>query len=198
MADTKNGGQKRNGLINKIVGGAVVLVVILLIVFIKKDKTVEEPADANAEEVLIENDALSVAQPVASGDYEYTFSGIKWIFDTESPEVAGTNQTWVKLEFADFTRNGNAIAFTRPYKLGVHKGTCNEVNFIDSSAETGIPIAYARCEGEGVVHEFVVLQELENVVVKMKETESPSNTSGQIADAIWKEWYKINVTEIVK
>lgn len=189
MADQNNGAGLKGGSLYKIIGAVVVVVVVLLIIFIgPKDRVVEEPT----EETGGDSSALSVVQPVSSGDYEYAFAGVKWIFDTESTEVAGTNQTWLKMEFADFTRNGNAIAFGRPYKLGVHPGTCSETDFIDTSSETGIPFAYATCEGSGVKREFVVLQESENVVVKMKETKDG------VADPVWKEWYKINVTEIVR
>lgn len=191
--NNKGGGAKGNGLIYKIIGGVVLVVVVLLIVF---SGPKEQPA--LVEETPREDDALSVVKPVVSGDYEYAFQGVKWIFDTESIEVAGTDQTWLKMEFADFTRNGNAIAFGRPYKLGVHAGTCRQTDFIDTTTETGIPFAYAICEGGGIMREFVVLQESENVLVKMREVKGPSNPSGQVADATWKEWYKINVTEIVR
>lgn len=194
MADTNNGGDvKRKGLINKIVGGVILVAVILVIILTggnNKDKTSD--ADSSNEEGSMNDDgALQVVQPVKEGDYEYAWQGVKWIFDTESSEVAGTNQTWVKMEFADFTRNGNAISFGRPYKLGVHPGTCVESEFIDTATEPGIPFAYATCEGAGVVHEFVVLQDSMNVVVKMKETKGEE-------EGVWKEWYKIDVTEIVR
>lgn len=192
MAENNNqGGQKRNSLIYKIIGVAVLAVVVILLIVLgssgKKtdDSSSQENANSNPDT------ALHVVQPVKSGDYEYTFQGIKWIFDTESPEVIGTNQTWVKFEFADFTRNGSAIAFGKPYKLGVHPGTCKQLDFIDTSSETGIPFAYAECVGGGVTHDFVVLQEKENVVVKMNEKKDGKESG-------WQEWYKINVTEIVR
>lgn len=191
MAEKNNGGgQKNGGLINKIVGAVVLIVIILLIVLIgPKDKNpeAEENATGNTDDEI----ALTALQPVTAGDYEYAFQGVKWIFDTESTEVVGTNQTWLKMEFADFTRNGNAIAFGKPYKLGVHPGTCRQADFIDTATESGIPFAYAICEGEGIMREFVVLQESENVVVKMKETKADT-------ESVWKEWYKIDVTEIVR
>ncbi len=198
MAENNNGTQKRGGLINKIIGAAVLLIVVLLIIFIgpKGDKTPDGAADdANTN---ADDSALHVVQPVKAGDYEYAFSGVKWTFDTTSPEVAGTDQTWLKLEFADFTRNGNAIAFGRPYKLGVHAGTCKEVDFIDTESLEGIPFSYAECEGAGVKQEFVVLQQLEKVVVMMNETKAPSTGSGQAVISGWKDWYSINVTEIVR
>lgn len=187
--NNKNEGQKKGGLFYKLIGGIALLVVILIIVFGGSNNKEEKTGD---EEVVQEGEGtLSVVQPVVSGDYEYAWQGVKWIFDTESAEVAGTNQTWLKMEFADFTRNGNAISFGRPYKLGVHPGTCEEVDYIDTATETGIPFAYARCTGEGIVRDFVVLQESESVVIKMNEKKGEESTG-------WKEWYKINVTEIVR
>lgn len=193
MAENNNqGGQKNKKLFYKLMGGALLLVVVLLIIFGGNKNNSNEENSLNGEEQSENNGStLSVVKPVVSGDYEYAWQGVKWIFDTESVEVAGTNQTWLKMEFADFTRNGNAISFGRPYKLGVHPGTCEEVDYIDTSLETGIPFAYARCTGEGIVRDFVVLQEAESVVIKMNEKKGEESTG-------WKEWYKINVTEIVR
>ncbi len=196
MADTNNGADaKKKGLINKIIGAALLVVVVLAIVFISRgEKNASEVVtdeEVTTSEEATSDDALEVVQPVKSGDYEYAWQGVKWIFDTESAEVAGTNQTWLKMEFADFTRNGSAITFGRPYKLGVHPGACSETDFIDTTAIEGIPFAYATCEGAGTKREFVVMQENETVLVKMRETKEG-------VDPIWKEWYKIDVTEIVR
>ncbi len=194
MADTNNRGGVNGSLTNKIIGGVILVAVIIVIILVSREKNSDIiPADETipAVEATDNSDALEVVQPVQSGDYEYAWQGVKWIFDTESPEVAETNQTWVKMEFADFTRNGSAITFGRPYKLGVHPGTCEETEYIDTSSENGIPFAYATCEGSGTTHEFVVLQDSENVLVKMRETKDG-------VEPEWKEWYKVNVTEIVR
>lgn len=173
-----------------IVAG-IVVVAVLLVIFVRTKPGMEEPV---GEEPIAEetgDNALHVAQQVVEGDYTYEFSGVTWVFDTESPEVKGTGQTWLKMEFADFTRNGNAIAFGRPYKLGAHPGTCTVSDFIDTADVDGIPLGYAVCNGTGVKHEFAALQRLENVVVVMRETK------GEAVGA-WTEWYKIDVTEIVR
>lgn len=200
MDENKNNenNDKKGSFTSKIIGGVVVLVVILLIIFlgpkVKDDSSKNVDKDANAtttSDSMTANDgALKVVEPIVSGDYKYEFTGIKWDFDTTSPEVAGTNQTWLKMEFADFTRNGSAITFGSAYKLGVHPGTCKTVDFIDTASESGIPLAYAECSGDGVVRDFVVLQEDQNIVVKMNETKD-SKESG------WQDWYKIDVTQIV-
>lgn len=189
--NNKSGGGEKKGFTNKIIGGIVILVVLALIIFVRPKG--EEVAEVPVDEVPTENgeNALKVAQQVAVGDYTYEFQGVKWTFDTESVEVAGTGQTWLKMEFADFTRNGNSISFGRPYKLGVHPGTCKETDFIDTASEEGIPLSYVICEGSGVKREFVVLQQLEEVMVKMRETKGEVLTG-------WQDWYKINVTEIVR
>jgi hypothetical protein len=193
MADTNNKGGVNGSLTNKIIGGVILVAVIIVIILVSREKNNDVSVDENVSttEATDNGGALEVVQPVKAGDYEYAWQGVKWIFDTDSAEVAGTGQTWVKMEFADFTRNGNAITFGRPYKLGVHPGTCKESEFIDTTSETGIPFAYATCEGSGTKHDFVVLQDSENVVVKMKETK------GEVV-GVWQEWYKINVTEIVR
>lgn len=54
----------------------------------------------------------------------------------------------------------------------------------------GIPLAYAECSGDGVVRDFVVLQEDQNIVVKMNETKD-------LKESGWQDWYKIDVTQIV-
>ncbi len=173
-----------------IVAGVAVLIVLLTIFIGPKEIAEEVP---NEEPVAEQegDDALHVAQQVVAGDYTYEFSGVKWVFDTESPEVKGTDQTWLKMEFADFTRNGSAISFGRPYKLGAHPGTCKTTDFIETSDVEGIPLGYAMCESSDTKREFAALQRLENVVVVMRETK------GEVAGA-WTEWYKIDVTEIVR
>ena len=194
MADKNNRGGVNGSLTNKIIGGVILVAVIIVIILVSREKNDGiSPVDetVSTAEATENSGALEVVQPIQAGDYEYAFQGVKWIFDTESVEVAGTGQTWLKMEFADFTRNGNTITFGRPYKLGVHAGECSETDFIDTTSENGIPFAYATCEGAGVKREFVVLQENENVVVKMRETKAG-------VDSVWKEWYKINVTEIVR
>lgn len=204
MEEKKKGGEgETSSLINFILIGAVIVIAILLTIFFWPARTIAPSAEVEGGQIVDEtaetnNGALRVVQPVMSGDYKYEFKGVKWTFDTTSPEVAGTNQTWLKMEFADFTRNGNAIVFGTPYKLGVHPGVCKQLDFIDTSSEEGIPFSYARCEGEGVVQDFVVLQENEQIIVKMNETKGPSNPSGQTAPAVWKDWYKVDVTSIVQ
>lgn len=181
----------------KIGWGVLVVVVVLVLIFVinpgdgeKEDKKDKNNNNEESSEV-VNGDALENVQPVVAGEYEYEFSGVSWIFDTEDPQVAGTGQTWLKMMFADFTRNGSEITFGRPYKLGFHPGTCTEVDFIDSSSEAGIPIAYAECSDGNLTRQFVVLQELQDVVVKMKEVKEDEETPFQ-------EWYKIDVTEIVR
>jgi hypothetical protein len=183
----------KTSLLNKIIIGAIILVVIFLIIFFWPKKIVAPADEVTVVDATAEtnNGALRVIQPIMSGDYKYEFTGVKWTFDTTSPEIAGTNQTWIKMEFADFTRNGNAIAFGTPYKLGVHAGVCKEIDFIETLPEDGIPFSYAECKGNGVTRDFVVLQKEEQIVVRMKEIKSGS-------EPVWKDWYKIDVTDIVR
>jgi len=169
---------------------AVVVIIILLIVLGGKGKDKKE-VEINETSETEGQTALSVAEPVVSGDFQYAFSGVEWMFDTQDPLVVGTGQTYLKIMFADFTRNGNAITFGRPYKLGFHPGTCEAVEFLDTTNVTGIPLAYAKCSDGKTTREFAVLQEAENVMVKMNEMVGEEETGFQ-------DWYKINITEIVK
>jgi len=178
--------------------GILVIIIILILVLAvgKKDKVKEnedvKTIDENSEVEKTENEtALSAVEPIKSGDYEYAFSGVEWIFDTEDSQVVGTGQTYLKMMFADFTRNGNAITFGRPYKLGFHPGTCKSVDFLDTTDVEGIPIAYASCTDGKTVRDFVVLQESEEVNVKMNEKIGGEETGFQ-------DWYNIKITEIVK
>ncbi len=177
--------------------GILVVIIILLLVLTvgKKDKT--EEGDNMKEDGVSEVDesenqtALSATQPIVSGDYEYDFSGVEWIFDTEDSQVVGTGQTYLKMMFADFTRNGNAITFGRPYKLGFHPGTCESVSFLDTAESAGIPIAYAVCTDGKTTREFAVLQNSEKVVVAMNEKIGEEETG-------FKDWFTLDITEIVK
>ncbi len=193
MEQQKNDSGKKGSFLNKAISGAIILIAILLIIFIGPKTKNKIPPDVVQSQVTAETDAgaLKVVQPVIIGDYKYEWKGVKWIFDTTSSEVAGTNQTWLKMEFADFTRNGNAIAFGTPYKLGVHSGTCKQLDFIDTSSESGIPFSYAECSDGKIVHDFVVLQDKEQIIVKMNEKKDGKETG-------WKDWYKVDVTNIVQ
>jgi len=181
---------------NVLWGVGVVIIIILLIVLVgKKAEEAEVMLDENGDpiEQVEEREltALSPAEPIVSGDYEYAFSGVEWMFDTQDPQVVGTGNTYLKMMFADFTRNGNAITFGRPYKLGFHPGTCEALDFLDTTDVTGIPLAYAKCSDGKTTREFAVLQEAEKVMVKMNEIKGGEETGFQ-------DWYKIDVTEIVK
>ncbi len=175
-----------------LMGGILVVIIVLLVVLVGGKKGGNSEVTNEPEVTETENEtALSVAKPVVSGDYEYAFSGVEWMFDTEDPLVVGTGQTYLKMMFADFTRNGNAITFGRPYKLGFHPGTCEALEFLDTTDVAGIPLAYAKCSDGKTTREFAVLQEAEKVTVKMNEIIGEEETGFQ-------DWYKINVTEIVK
>jgi hypothetical protein len=193
MENQKSDSGKKGSFLHKVIGGAIIVIAILLIIFIGPKQKSEVASVSTDAGTTAETDggALKVIQPVIVGDYKYEWKGIQWIFDTKSPEVAGSGQTWVKMEFADFTRNGNAIAFGTPYKLGVHPGTCKQVDFIDTSSESGIPFSYAECSDGATVHEFVVLQDKEQIMVKMNEKKSGKETG-------WKDWYKIDVASVVE
>lgn len=201
MEDKKDAVLGADGsLIKKIIFGAIIVIAILLAIFLwpKETKSPTQDVVANEQTAETDNGALRVLVPITEGDFEYAFTGVKWTFDTTSPEVAGTNQTWLKMEFADFTRNGNAITFGTPYKLGVHTGVCKEVENLEiDTDEEGIPFSYVVCEGNGVKKEFVVLQREKQIVIRVKEI-GPSTSSEQTAEAVWKDWYEIDVTDIVR
>lgn len=174
--------------------GLLVVIIVLILIFAidgDKDRSSDPQEEGTSENGGEGETALNPVQPVVSGDYEYEFSGVEWIFDTEDEQVVGTNQTYLKMMFADFTRNGSAITFGKPYKLGFHPGTCEDVDFIDTTEEIGIPVAYARCSDGMITRDFAVLQEYENVVVKMNETKDGEESG-------WQDWFKIDVTDIVK
>lgn len=170
---------------------AVVIIIILLIVLGGKKDGGEDVEVNESSETEGQMTALSPAEPIVSGDYEYAFSGVEWMFDTQDPLVVGTGNTHLKMMFADFTRNGSAITFGRPYKLGFHPGTCESVDFLDTTDVAGIPLAYAKCSDGKITREFAVLQEAEKVTVKMNEIVGEEKTG-------FEDWYKIDVTEIVK
>jgi hypothetical protein len=184
---------------NILAGLAGLIIIIILIVVLSGGKEARErdealvdengdPIETEVEEV--EMIAISPSQVIVAGDFEYAFSGIEWMFDKEDEQVVGTNNTYLKMMFADFTRNGNAITFGRPYKLGVHPGTCRATDELDTSSLSGIPVAYAKCSDGKITREFAVLQDSENVIVHMRET--------SLAGSDWQEWFRVNVTEVVR
>jgi len=182
-----------------VLWGILVIIIIVILILVggkkEKDETLIDEEN-NGEEVILDEDGNVVSTPtsptqtITSDGYEYAFSGVEWIFDTEDEQVIGTGNTYLKMMFADFTRNGNAISFGRPYKLGFHPGTCSSIDFLDTTEVSGIPIAYARCSDGTTTREFAVLQNMEEVIIEMRETSDEN--------LVWQEWYKINVTEIVR
>lgn len=178
-----------------ILWALTIIVIILIIVFSK-------PGDRNNinEDVVVDEGMQDADMSELSSDPEtvlandgntYDFSGIQWEFDTEDDSVPA-GQTLLKMRFADFTRNGSVINLRNPYRLGVHPGVCEQVSFIDTSSEAGIPLGYARCADDSISRDFVVLQEMERVVVKYLETKE-GETSGSFA-----ELYSIDITTIVR
>ncbi len=174
--------------------GVLGLAVILVLILTVGGNKGERAEVSNEDEEMLEEErdltSSSPAETVVSGDYTYDFSGVEWIFDTEDEQVVGTGNTYLKMMFSNFTRNGNEITFGRPYKLGFHPGTCESVDSLDTTGISGASVAYAKCSDGKTTREFAVMQDMETIIVQMKEVSAE--------DAVWQEWYKIDITEVVK
>lgn len=181
---------------NAILWALTIIVIILIIILSKpKDRGGEVITNEEAgEETNSENTSSSsesAAEIAAADGYVYDFSGIQWEFDTEDLSVP-EGQTWLKMRFADFARNGSVINLRNPYKLGFHAGVCKEVSFIDTTAVDGIPLSYVQCVDGSTTRDIVVLQQLDHVVVKYMDTvDGVSNPS-------FSDLYSIDVKTIVK
>lgn len=179
---------------NTILWALTIIVIILIIIFSKPGNNTNQEVitNENGEEVSIEAVETQTPETIAAEDGStYDFSGIQWEFDTTDMSVPA-GQTWLKMRFVDFTRNGSMINLRNPYRLGFHPGTCEEVDFIDSTIEAGIPLAYAKCSDASITREFVVLQEMNKVVVKYIDT-----VDG-VQNAEFAELYSVDLTTIVQ
>lgn len=169
---------------------AVIALLVLIIIFSgssNKDESENIEVIESEEVEEVQEVPAVVTQVVEEGGDVYDFSGVVWEFDTEDASVAD-GQTWLKMRFADFTRNGATINFGNPYKLGHHDGVCSEVNYFDTTSESGIPVSYVECSTEDATRQVVVLQELNNVVIKFRDSSEGS----------FSELYSVDVTDIVR
>jgi hypothetical protein len=170
---------------------ALTIIVIILIIVLSKPGDRAEEAITNEEAAETAQQAGEVSSVEAVDGNTYDFSGVKWEFDTEDPSVP-EGQTWVKMRFADFSRNGSVINLRNPYKLGFHPGVCEEVDFIDTTGTEGVPLAYAKCTDGAMTREFAVLQKMDTVTVKYMDTKDG------VSNPTWSDLYSIDVTTIVK
>lgn len=174
---------------NVILWALTIIVIILIIIFSK-------PKDASQDENIIneeQSETTEVSSETVVSDTEgvYDFSGIQWEFDTEDASVP-EGETWLKMRFADFTRNGSVITLRNPYKLGFHPGVCQEVDFIDTTLEKGIPLSYVQCVSDSMTRDIVVLEEMNTVHVKYMDTKNG------VSDTTFSPLYSIDITTIVK
>jgi len=180
---------------NVILWALTIIVIILIIIFSKPgDKTNNKDVNVNSDEQseTEQGGAGEAPETVATeGGDVYDFSGIQWEFDTTDPSVP-FGETWLKMRFADFTRNGSVITLRNPYKLGFQPGVCSEIEFIDTTIETGIPLTYVECKNDSITRNIVVFQEMNNIVVKFMDTKEG------VSDTTFSELYKINITTIVQ
>lgn len=177
---------------NALLWALTIIVIILIIIFSKPgDKANNEEALTN-EEASTEQTGTEDAETVAGVDGNtYDFSGIQWEFDTTDPSVPA-GQTWLKMRFADFTRNGSVITLRNPYKLGFHPGVCAEKDFVDTTGLNGIPLAYVQCVDGTMTRDIAVLQEMNTVTIKYMDTKDG------VSNPTWSDLYAIDVTTIVK
>jgi hypothetical protein len=178
---------------NALLWALTIIVIILIIILSKPGDRADKKDIKNeeSEETTGEQTSSEPAEITAADGNKYDFSGVQWEFDTEDPSVP-EGQTWVKMRFADFARNGNVITLRNPYKLGFHPGVCAEVDFVDTTGVEGVPLAYAKCTDGATTRDFAVLQQMDNVVVKYMDTKDG------VSNPNWSDLYSIDVTTIVK
>lgn len=175
---------------NALLWALTIIVIILIIVLSKPGDKADDEAITNEEAVAAEQAGESSSVESVDGN-TYDFSGVKWEFDTEDPSVP-EGQTWVKMRFADFSRNGSVINLRNPYKLGFHPGVCTEADFVETTGVEGIPLAYAKCVYGTTTRDIVVLQQMDNVVVKYMDTKDG------VSNPTFTDLYSIDITTIVK
>ncbi len=172
--------------------GIIALVsIVLIVVFVVSNKN-----SKNNQDDLVVNDADDVSsivmQPVVVDSYTYEFDGINWQFPVEE------RGTRVNFMLENFSRTEGAIVtFGKPYKLGFYQGECREIESLsyDLEANPGIPLSYAKCVSPGVTQQFVLFQQGEEIVAKVRRMyEEIEGDSEPEFTAL----YTVNLTEIVK
>lgn len=177
---------------NALLWALTIIVIILIIVLSKPGDKADEAITNEESTEQTTGEQTGESATIASVDGNvYDFSGVKWEFDTEDPSVP-EGQTWVKMRFADFSRNGSVINLRNPYKLGFHPGTCLEADFVETTGVEGVPLAYAKCVDGTMTRDIVVLQQMDNVVVKYMDTKDG------VSNPTFTDLYSIDITTIVK
>jgi hypothetical protein len=177
---------------NVILWALTIIVIILIIVFSKPGNNTDEEVLTNEDGTEIVDGTAGDSETVTGDDSStYDFSGVQWEFDTTDPSVPA-GQTWVKMRFADFTRNGSVITLKNPYKLGFHAGVCAETDFVDTTGLNGIPLSYVQCVDGTSTRDIVVLQEMNTVTVKYMDTKDG------VSNPTFSDLYSIDITTIVK
>jgi len=169
--------------------GVLIVAVALVIIFAGKEQRLAD----RSEPVVDQGEVSSIAmQPVEVDDYTYQFEGVEWQFPVEE---AGTR---VNFMLQNFSRTEGAyVTFGNPYKLGFYEGECREIDSIsyDKEKNPGIPVSYAECVAPGMTQQFVLFQQGEEVVAKLRRMyeEIEGDTESQFVTL-----YTVNLTEIVQ
>ncbi len=171
-----------------LAGLALVAIVLVVIFSGKSDRLVDrsEPVEA------VEDLSSTAMRPVVVDEYTYKFEGIKWEFPVEE---SGTR---VNFMLENFSRiEGAYVTFGNPYKLGFYDGECREIESLtyDKEKNPGIPLAYAECIAPGLAQHFVLFQQGEEVVAKIRR--SYREIEGY-EEPEFITLYTVNLTEIIK
>ncbi len=165
-----------------------VVIIIFVVIFSGKKK---EPKIEDISPTREEISSIAM-QPVEKDIYTYQFEGIDWQFPQEG------DGTRVNFMLKNFSRiEGAYVTFGNPYKLGVHQGDCHEVEslYFDKEKTPGIPVSYAECVAPDMTTQFILFQQGEEIVAKMrrmyKEIEGYEEPE-------FSTLYTINLTEIVE
>lgn len=166
--------------------GIVILVVIVVIALIANNS---EKKEKNTEEV-VSGTATQKMEPYSVGAFTYQFEDISWVFDKSDEEKVGVPLTEVKVWLDKFSRHNQAVVkFENPYKLGIYRGDCSEVDQLEFDVTTEArPLAYAQCTWEAEIADIAVFQDAQTIHFKKR-------ISG--ADQ-FELLYSIDITEIVK
>lgn len=120
----------------------------------------------------------SFMEPVADGDYMYSFNGIQWVFTQEDMN------TIVNFRLDGFTRweGGEPANLERPFGGTVATGACSTAATLDVTGEVGTPLAFATCSGETGVTELALFQNGRFVELRQKTPASSRFTVARVLD----------------
>ena len=157
-----------------------VIIIILVIIF----ATGSGNSDGSKKEKKNKNDvsettSVSEMKPVIDGDFQYSFSGIRWNYTPNQDGESRVAETKVGFFLNDFTRypGGKAATFARPFHISWYEGDCTmktDTKNDERISSLGTPVGFSECIAEGIATTLGIFQDERDLnVYAWTDTQAP-------------------------